>query len=104
MQDQNNMEAKTKLLALIEDAKEVYEGCNLKDKVDPVLGDAVKATGMAFLLASNCFKDVGMVLLILDTIVENPKDITNDIIVLIFVALLGRQGYADCEQFIHFII
>lgn len=98
------MEAKAKLIALIEDAKDVYEGCNLKGKVDPVLGDAVKAAGMAFLLASNCFKDVGIVLLIVDSIVEDPKDITNDIIVLIFVAILGRQGYADCEQFIHFIL
>lgn len=98
------MEAKTKLIALINDAKEVYEGCNLDDKVQPLLKDPVKAAGMAFLLASNCFKDVGMVLLIVDTIFEDPKNITNDIIVLIFVALLGRQGYADCEQFIHFII
>ena len=98
------MEAKTKLVGLINDAKEVYEECNLNDKIQPVLKDPVKAAGMAFLLASNCFKDVGMVLLILDTIVEDPKNVTNDIIVLIFVAILGRQGYADCEQFIHFII
>ncbi len=98
------MEAKAKLLALIEDAKDVYEACNLKEKVDPVLGDAVKAAGVGFLLASNCFKDVGMVLLIADTIVQDPKDITNDVIVLIFVYILGRQGYADCQQFIHFIL
>ena len=104
IQDQNNMEAKNKLLSLIDDAKEVYSGCELKQKVAPVLGDAVKAAGMAFLLASNCFKDVGMVLLILDTVIEDPSDITNDIIVLIIVAILGRQGYNDCEQFIHFII
>ena len=98
------MEAKSRLLALIDDAQAVYDGCATHKKVEPVLGDAIKAAGMGFLLASNCFKDVGMVLLILDTIVEDPKNLTNDIVVLIFVYLLGRQGYADCEQFIHFIL
>lgn len=97
------MEAKTRLLGLIDDAQAVYDQCGTNKQVQPVLGDAVKAAGMAFLLASNCFKDVGMVLLILDTVIEDPSDKVNDIIVLIIVAILGKQGYNDCEQFIHFI-
>jgi hypothetical protein len=68
------------------------------------LGDVVKAAGVGFLLASNCFKDVGAVLLIADSVIEDPSDVTNDVIVLIFVALLGRQAYADCQTFIQFIL
>ena len=98
------MEAKTELIALIEKSQQIYNQCGIQNKVEPMLGDAVKATGIAFLLASNCFKDVGAVLLIADTIVEDPKNWQNDIVVLIFVALMGRQGYADCSQFIHFIL
>jgi len=95
--------AKAELLKLVEKAKNIFDACNLNQKAEPVLGDAVKAAGIAFLLASNCFKDVGVVLLIGDSIIEDPTDWTNDIIVLIFIALLGRQAYADCEQFIGFI-
>ncbi len=82
--------------------KEVYNACK-EANIEPVLGDAIENTGIAFLLASNCTKDIGAVLLIGDTIIQDPKNITNDIIVLIFVALLGRQGVADCSQFWHFI-
>lgn len=53
-------------MALIEDVKSVYDTCAMNKKVEPVLGDAVKAAGVGFLLASNCFKDVGAVLLIAD--------------------------------------
>jgi len=55
-------------------------------------------------LASNCFKDVGAVLLISDEIIQDPTDVVNDVVILIFVALLGRQSYADCEQFINYVI
>ena len=103
-ENSENAVAQAELMALIEEAKNVYDGCGLTQKVEPMLGDAVKAAGVAFLLASNCFKDVGMVLLILDSIIEDPKDITNDVIVGIFLYILGRQGVADCEQFIHFIL
>jgi hypothetical protein len=88
---------------LVQKAQGVFQKCNINEKVEPVLGDAVKAAGIGFLLASNCFKDVGAVLLISDSIIEDPSDITNDVIVLIFVALLGRQAYADCQQFIGYI-
>jgi hypothetical protein len=42
--------------------------------------------------------------LIADSVIEDPSDITNDVVVLIFVALLGRQAYADCQQFIGYIL
>jgi hypothetical protein len=59
---------------------------------------------MAFLLASNCFKDVGIELLLVDTVIQDPKDYTNDVVVAIFGYILGRQAYKDCAQFEHFII
>ena len=98
------MKAKAELLALINDAKQVYDSCNIDKKVQPALGDAVEAAGVGFLLASNCFKDVGAVLLIADSVIQDPSSITNDVIVLIFLYILGRQGYADCEKFIHFLL
>lgn len=97
------MKAKAELLALINDAQNVAEACNLNKKIQPALGDAVEAAGMGFLLASNCFKDVGALLLIADTIVQDPSNITNDVIVVIVLYIMGRQGMNDCEQFLHFI-
>lgn len=88
---------------MINDVQSVYDSCGINKKVEPVLGDAVEAAGVSFLLASNCFKDVGAVLLIADSIIKDPSSLTNDVIVLIFLYILGRQGYADCEKFIHFI-
>ena len=102
--DSENMIARAELTALIDEAKHVYEGCGAIEKVEPMLGDAVKAAGIAFLLASNCTKDIGIVFLILDSVIEDPSDLVNDVVVAIFAYLLGRQGAADCSQFIHFII
>ena len=89
---------------MIEDVKSVYESCGINKKVQPALGDAVEAAGIGFLLASNCFKDVGAVLLIADEVIQDPSNIAEDVIILIFVYILGRQGIADCQQFINFIL
>ncbi|MGC4046679.1 MAG: hypothetical protein QM758_23045 [Armatimonas sp.] len=71
----------------------------------PQLGDAVEAAGISFLLASNCFhKDVGIVFLVADEIVQDPSSITNDLVLAIFIGILGYQGYKDCSQFINFIL
>jgi hypothetical protein len=55
-------------------------------------------------LASNCFKDVGAALLVADDVIQDPSDITNDVIIAIVVGILGYQGYKDCSQFVNFII
>jgi hypothetical protein len=55
-------------------------------------------------LASNCFKDVGAVLLIADSVIQDPSSVVNDVVVAIFLYILGRQGLADCEKFIHFLV
>lgn len=76
----------------VQKAKNVFNDCQISEKVEPVLGDAVKAAGVGFLLASNCFKDLGAVLLIADEVIQDPSDVVNDVVILIFVALLGRQS------------
>ena len=81
-----------------------FESCGTANKIQPQLGDVVEATGIAFLLASNCFKDVGAVFLIADDIIQDPSSITDDVIIAIFVGILGYQGYKDCSQFVNFII
>lgn len=98
-----DLSLQVEVLALLEKGKTMLDKCN-SNKPQPVFGDIVEYDGVAFLLASNCFKDVGIVLLLADTVVQNPTDYTNDVIVAIFGYLLGRQGYADCAQFEHFII
>jgi len=83
-------------LVLIKKAQNVFNECEIDKKVEPVLEDAVKDAGIGFLLAANCFKDVGAVLLIGDEIIQDKSQVINDIVILIFVALLGRQSYFDC--------
>jgi hypothetical protein len=100
--NKNDIVAKTDLITLVRQLQSKIESCGTLSA--PKLGDAVEATGIAFLLASNCFKDVGIVFLIADDIVQDASDITNDIIVTIIVGILGYQGYKDCSQFINFII
>lgn len=104
MKNPEDLAAKAELLVLVQKTKAIFDACNINQKVEPVLGDAIKAAGVGFLLASNCFKDVGAVLLIGDSIIEDPTDVTNDVIVLIFIALLGRQAFADCQQFINYVL
>ena len=103
LKTQHDLSLKVELLALLEKGKQMLDKCNA-NKPQPKFGDVVEWDGVAFLLASNCFKDVGIVLLLADTVIQSPTDWTNDVIVAIFGYLLGKQGVADCSQFEHFII
>jgi len=87
----------------MEKGRQMLDKCEVA-KPEPIVGDAVEASGVALLLASNCFKDAGIELLLADTVIQAPTDWTNDVIVAIFGYILGRQGVKDCEQFYHFII
>lgn len=98
-QDQKNLALEVEVLALMEQGKNMLDKCDTK-----TLGDAVEWEGVSFLLASNCFKDVGIVLLLADTVVQDPTDWTNDLIVAIFGYFLGKQGVKDCEQMYNFIV
>ena len=97
------MSLQVEVIALMEKGKKMLDKCN-EGKAPIKVGDAVEWEGTAFLLASNCFKDVGIVLLLADTIVQNPSDYVQDVMVAIFEYLLGRQAVADCKQFEHFIV
>lgn len=99
----NDLKLQVEVLSLLEKGKKMLDKCN-ENKPAVKVGDVVEWEGVAFLLASNCFKDVGIVLLLADTVIQHPTDYTNDIIVAIFGYLLGKQALADCKQFEHFII
>ena len=103
-ENKDDVIAKAELISLVREFKGKFETCNSANKIQPQLGDVVEATGVAFLLASNCFKDVGIVFLVADEIVQDPTDVTNDVILSIFIGILGYQGYKDCSQFINFIL
>ena len=103
-ENKNNLEAKAELIALIQKAKAVSVDCDLNNKIQPALGDIVEATGVGFLLLSNCSKDIGIVFLLLDSVIQAPTDWVNDVMIAIFGAILGKQGYKDCSQFINFIV
>lgn len=103
LKNTNDLALQADVFALITKGKKMIEKCN-ENKPAIQVGDAVEWEGYAFLLASNCFKDVGIELLLADTIVQNPTDYINDVMVGIFVAILTRQAIADCKQFEHFII
>jgi hypothetical protein len=101
--DQKNLELEVEVLALMEQGKTMLDKCAVA-KPQPTLGDAVEWEGVSFLLASNCAKDVGIVLLLSDTVIQDPTDWTNDLIVGIFGYFLGKQGVKDCEQFYSFVV
>jgi len=87
----------------MEKGKKMLDKCN-ENKAPIKVGDAVEWEGTAFLLASNCFKDVGIVLLLADVIVQDPTDYVSDVMIVIFEYILGMQGINDCKQFEHFVI
>jgi len=66
--------------------------------------DVIQDIGVGFLLASQCFQDLGGIFLIADTVITDPSDIQNDIAATIFVLLFGYQAYGDCGQLIQFIL
>ena len=91
------------VLALVKKGKKMLDECQA-DKPAAKVGEIVEWDGVALLLAWKCFKDVGIKLLLVDTVIQNPTDYVNDVIVAIFGYILGRQGIQDFSQFEHFII
>jgi len=99
-----NMEVMEKAILAGSQIKAAYTTCKLGEKLQKMYSaDPIELTAIYFLLGSKCYQDVGGVLLIADTIIQNPKDIVNDIIGTIFIAAMGYQGIQDCGQWIAFI-
>jgi hypothetical protein len=103
LKDNSNLKLQVEVLALMEKGKQMLDKCE-SSKTIPKFGDAVEWEGVSFLLASNCFKDVGIELILADSVVQAPTDYTNDLIVAIFGYILGRQAVKDCEQFYNFVV
>jgi hypothetical protein len=101
--DQKNFMLQVEVLSLMEQGKQLVNKCE-SAKPAPKFGDAVEWEGVSFLLASNCFKDAGIELILADTVIQDPTDYVNDIIVAIFGYILGVQGVKDCEQFYNFVV
>jgi hypothetical protein len=78
--------------------------CQINEMAQVAGGDIIETTGVALLLLSNCSRDLGGTLLILDSIIQDPSDLVNDIFALIFTGIIGYQAYNDCSQFINYIL
>jgi hypothetical protein len=88
------------MTAAFNEVRGAIESCQVSKSLTT---DPLKNAGIALLLASNCFKDLGAVLLILDSVVVDPSDVPQDVIVAIFLGIMGLQARKDCGQFIHFL-
>ena len=82
---------------------EAFEHCNM----NPYLGNGtswIKVLGEAFELGSKCLRDVGTVILLIDSIVINPKSVFEELYIGIFLVLVSYMGYMDCTAWIEFIL
>jgi hypothetical protein len=90
----------TEILARTNKIQSLYNDCNLSTIVG---ADSLQILGEIFLLGSNCFKDLGSLLLIVDTVLLDPSDVIGDIFSLIFIVALYNQSNQECTAWIQFI-
>ena len=94
------------LVGLLAQAKEVKLQCNLHENLNLSLlhDDWLETAGYLFLATSNCFKDVGAELLILDSVIESFKDknYTDGVMNTVALGLIGYQGIQDCKPLFEF--
>ena len=92
---------KEKIQSKVATLRAAFQECNL----NPTIGnsDWILLLGNAFILGSDCFKDVGTFLLILDTIVQDPTNITNMFFGVIFIHFVFKSGVANCNAFFEYI-
>ena len=92
-----NFQEKVEFLTLLSKVQKMMETCN--QEAAPVIADPIEDLAICLLLISNCAKDDGIILLLLDQIIKDKgKDIPEDIIVAIFEAILANQAYHDCAM------
>ena len=97
------LEKKVEVLALIHKGVEMMDKC-FEGKKTPSNAVWIEHDAISLLLASNCEKDAGMMLLLADEIKKDPKNIPQDIIIAIFEVILEKQTEADCKQAYNYII
>ena len=107
---QNFLKAKLSLKGLMQTMKTAIECLgnvyNVETKSKSV-HSVLQAIGMSSLYASNCEKDVGMVFLLLDNIVQQVQSEKKDwvgIVVESFMEyVVGQQTYGDCKDFYEYV-
>jgi hypothetical protein len=100
----NSFELLDVITSQIADIKINMDLCHINEVAEVAGADILEELGVGFLLLSNCSRDLGGVFLILDSIVQDPSDITNDIFALIFTGIIGYQAFNDCSTFINFLL
>ena len=98
----SGLNEQTEILSILSKGKQMMDSCP-QETYAPANADIIEKDGTALLLGSNCEKDAGIMMLIGDTVVKDPKNYTNDVIVVIIEGILGAQAHKDCAQFIHYI-
>ena len=92
-----SFEDKVELTALVSKAQTMMEACP-QPTYSPANADIIEKEGIELLLASNCEKDAGIMLLLGDEIKKDPKNIPQDLILGLFEVILFKQASADCKQ------
>ena len=89
------------LLAQVQEIKVI---CNLNEASAFLHDDWLVSAGYLFLTTSNCFKDVGADLLILDSVIQSfeQKNYTDSFMNAIALGIVGYQGYQDCKPLVDF--
>ena len=92
------------LVNLMTQTKEIKLMCNLDQELISLHDDWLQSAGYLFLVASNCFKDVGAELLILDSVIQSfqEKNYTDALLNTVFMGVLGYQGIQDCKPLFDF--
>ena len=92
------------MMTQIAELKAAYTFCNISSSsTSNNLDSVLENLGVGNLLLSQCTQDLGGFFLILESIVSDPSDITNDIIGGLFGLMMGQKAYGECGQFLAFI-
>ena len=82
--------------------REIKELCNIPNYITSLKNDIPNEIGVGLLLASQCMQDLGYEFLVVDSIIQDWKDVENDVFSAIVVGVLGYKGYGDCKQLVDF--
>ena len=106
---ENTIKSKLTLPGLYQSLGSAYQ-CLLRTLPQKVNDeDSILAKiGLSALYLSNCGKDVGMLFLVLDDIVQQVKSAKPDwvgvVIESVMDVMVGQQGFQECEAAIQYII
>ena len=81
----------------------VYETCNVEQQLnhnlegilDPIVGNSDEMLGIGY---------IGAICLYAETILQDPTNITTDVIIGIVLHIMGGQGTSGFDQFIEYTL